>query len=213
MTHAMTAGLALMLALGGLTACKIVPDPDPETTAAPMDDAQRMAQLAGQIFDDKLVPFVAEHAVDTATSKSALAGGLDAAGTAHGVRPGSEGSPWNFLLADQGSVVAADRESRAANMVLDTDGDGQGDVTVQLGPVIRGTSLRDAADFLVFTDFRDQIEFAKLARALNDAAFERITLPEGDLTGMIFQFQGAATLRSAGDDIVIVPTMLQQVTP
>ena len=51
MTHAMTAGLALMLALGGLTACKIVPDPDPETTAAPMDDAQRMAQLATCVWE------------------------------------------------------------------------------------------------------------------------------------------------------------------
>jgi predicted lipoprotein len=76
---------------------------------------------------------------------------------------------------------------------------------LQLGPVIKGSALRDIAPFYVFTDFRDQIEFAKLARALNTTASASLALPEGDLTGKTVTFLGALSLRSATDPILIVP--------
>lgn len=210
MTHALTALLVGTLALGLLPGCKIVPNPDPtaEGAEAPMDDDQRMAALAATIFDDRLPAHVSDHAVEAATLREVLAQGLDAAGQAHGLRAGAEGSSWNFILRATGEVVEADRESRAASVVLDTDGDGAGDLTVQLGPVIRGTALRDALDFLVFTDFRDQIEFAKLARALNDQSHQRLFLPEGDLTGQRLSVEGAMTLPSADAAWVVVPTAL-----
>ena len=100
---------------------------------------------------------------------------------------------------------------RAAKLELDTDADGAADLVVQLGPVIKGTALRDAADFIVFTDFRDQIEFAKLARSLNDEAHKALALPEGDLTGKTMTFEGALTLRSASDAMALVPTLLKEV--
>ena len=88
------------------------------------------------------------------------------------------------------------------------DGDGSADVTLQLGPVIRGTALRDAMPFIVFTDFRDQIEFAKLARAMNDRASAGLEKPEGDVVGEEVSFTGVFTLRAAGDTPEIVPTEL-----
>lgn len=211
-TTALAAG-ALVCAL--LPGCKIVPNPDPESeaAAAPMDDDQRMAMLATEIFDERLASYVQGKAVDAATLRAALDGGLDAAGEAHGIRPGSEGSPWNFILRTQGQVVEVDRESRAGTLMLDTDGDRQGDVTVQLGPVIRGTALRDAMDFLVFTDFRDQIEFAKLGRALNDQAHQRLSLPEGDLTGRTLTVEGAMPLTAADEPWVLVPTAIAEGAP
>ena len=125
------------------------------------------------------------------------------------MRPQAEGSPWNFLVKGQGTVIEARRESRAATLTLDVTGDNQPDMTIQLGPVIKGTALRDAADFIVFTDYRDQIEFAKLARALNDRAHGAIRLPEGDLTGRTVRFEGATTLRTATDPILVMPTLLE----
>lgn len=209
--------LSLTLGLTGLAGCKIVKNPEPGSeaadtaTATSANDAERMGKMAAEMFSARIAPYVAEKAVDLATLRSALAGGLDAAGASHGHRPDSEGSPWNFLVKGQGKVVKADTAARAAKLELDTDADGTADLTVQLGPVIKGTALRDAADFIVFTDFRDQIEFAKLARALNDEAHKAIKLPEGDATGKTFAFEGALTLRSAGDAQVMVPTLLNEV--
>jgi len=206
--RAMTAILGLSLAVV-LGACKIVPDPEPGSeNAASQTDEDRMAAKAAEIYDSRMVPYVAEKAIDLPALTAALQGGLDSAGQAHGVRPQAEGSPWNFLVKGQGTVVEASRESRAATLTLDATGDGRADVTIQLGPVIKGTALRDAADFIVFTDYRDQIEFAKLARALNDRAHAAITLPEGELTGKTVRFEGATTLRTATDPMLVVPTVL-----
>ncbi|WP_207466113.1 DUF2291 family protein [Paracoccus fontiphilus] len=206
--RAMTAilGLSLAVALG---ACKIVPNPEPGSeNAASQTDEDRMAAKAAEVYDSQLVPYVSGKAIDLPVLTSALHGGYEAAGKAHGIRPQAEGSPWNFLVKGQGTVIEANRESRAATLTLDATGDGQADVTIQLGPVIKGTALRDSADFIVFTDYRDQIEFAKLARALNDRTHAAITLPEGDLTGKTVRFEGATTLRSATDPILVVPTVL-----
>lgn len=211
MTRAMTAilGLSLAVALG---ACKIVPNPEPGSAgAATQTDETRMAARAGEVYASQIVPYVTRKAIDLSTLSQSLKGGLDAAGKAHGIRPQAEGSAWNFLVRGQGTVVEANRKSRAATMALDTTGDGQADVTLQLGPVITGTALRDAADFIVFTDYRDQIEFAKLARALNDRAHQGVELPEGDLTGRTFRFEGATTLRGASDPVLVVPTVLDAV--
>jgi predicted lipoprotein len=210
MMRAMTAILGLSLGLTALGACKIVPNPEPGSeTAASQTDEDRMAAKAGEIYDAQLVPYVSQKAIDLSTLTAALQGGLDVAGQAHGVRPQAEGSPWNFLVKGQGTVIEARRESRAATLTLDVTGDNQPDMTIQLGPVIKGTALRDAADFIVFTDYRDQIEFAKLARALNDRAHGAIRLPEGDLTGKTVRFEGATTLRTATDPILVVPTLLE----
>lgn len=209
MMRAITAMLGVTLAVTALGACKIVPNPEPGSENATVQtDDDRMAAKAAEIYEAQLVPYVTGKAIDLPTLTTALASGLDSAGKAHGVRPQAEGSPWNFLLKGQGTVVEANRESRAATMDLDVNGDGQADVTIQLGPVIKGTALRDGADFIVFTDYRDQIEFAKLARALNDIAHQRAALPEGDLTGKTVTFEGAATLRTATDPLLIVPTVL-----
>ncbi len=52
---------------------------------------------------------------------------------------------------------------------------------MQIGPVIRGTTLRDVLPFIDFTAFRNQIDFAELARGLNDQAYK--TALEGGAAG------------------------------
>lgn len=200
----------MALCLLALAACKIVKDPEPAaegSAPAAQTDEARMAAKAEELWQPQVLPFVAENATDIAALRAALSGGPDAA-SALGFRPTAEGSPWNFIAKGEGTVVAEDRASRAAKLELDTDGDGAGDVTVQLGPVMRGTALRDSLPFLVFTDYRDQIEFAKLARALNDHAHAQIDLPE-TVTGQRIAFSGPFTIRSKGEAILLTPVTLE----
>ena len=35
---------------------------------------------------------------------------------------------------------------------------------LQIGPVIKGTSIRDSLDFLKFDDFTNQLEFARVCK-------------------------------------------------
>ena len=215
MSRKMMTALCL-LALVPLAACKIVKTPDPEQpaaegappTAASGSDEARMSARAAEIWEPQVAPYIAAKATDIATLHAALVDGPDAAAS-YGFRPAAEGSPWNFIAKGEGKVVAEDRQSRAAKLDLDTDGDGKGDVTVQLGPVMKGTALRDSLNFLVFTDYRDQIEFAKLARALNDHAHAGLKLPEGDLTGRSVAFSGPFTIRTKGEAILLTPVTLE----
>jgi predicted lipoprotein len=150
---------------------------------------------------------MAEAAVDFATLRPAIAAGLDAAGAAHGHRSQAEGAPWNFPVRVAGTVTEAKTDTRAATAGVDTDGDGKPDATVQLGPVIRGTSLRDVLPFVDFTAFRDQIAYAELGRALNDQAYANAleALPRDALVGKPVTVVGAFTLKAPGDPIVITP--------
>ncbi len=202
---------AFCLALSvALTGCKIVPDPDPSgeeaTAAGDQSDEGRMAAYAAAAWEPKVLPVVAEKLIPLSTLRPLLVADANAAGQAHGLRQPSETNPWNFAVSGGGTIVGGRTESRAAKLEVDTDGDGKGDVTVQLGPVIRGTAIRDAMPFIIFTDFRDQIEFAKLANALNAEAHSRATFPEGEIIGQKIRFEGLFTLQGKGEKIELVPT-------
>ncbi len=72
------------------------------------------------------------------------------------------------------TVAEIDRKSRIglARLRLPWAKDGQA-AAIQIGPVLRGTALRDALEFVRFTDFVNQLEFAGVANALNDRVDQR----------------------------------------
>ncbi|MBN3145851.1 DUF2291 family protein [Pectobacterium brasiliense] len=87
-----------------------------------------------------------------------------------------EGSARKAVYARlQGMISGIDRESREGKLTLDVQGDA---VTLQLGPIVKGNAIRDAAGFIRFDDFKNQVQFAQLARALNNKALA--SLPELD---------------------------------
>ena len=105
-----------------------------------------------------------------------------------------------------GTIVAADTQSRAATIGVDVTGRGKTDATVQIGPAIFGTSIRDALSFVSFNDFTNQIDFAKYGDAFN-AYVNRETLeklPRKDLIGRKVSLLGAYTL-DGSDPPVVTP--------
>lgn len=200
--------LSVLVATGG---CKLVKNPDPnsvENAQSTLTDEVRMANYARDIWDSQVLPAVAEKLVPITELRAALAKNVDAAGEAHGLRPDGEANPWNFAVTGSGAIIEANSQSRAAKLQVDTDADGKADVTIQLGPVIRGTAIRDAMPFLIFTNFRDQIEFAKLAGGLNAMAHERLVIPEEEVIGKTVNFEGIFTFKDVTTAPEIVPTAL-----
>ena len=205
--------LAVLLAATAPAACKLVKNPDPAEEAAKAGggEPRAAARTSRRCGRRQVLPHMNEAATDFATLKTAIAGGLDAAGEAHGFRAKSEGAPWNFPVKAEGTVVAAKTDTRAATADIDIDGDGKADATVQLGPVIRGTTLRDVQPFIDFTAFRDQIAFAELARGLNDQAYKNAlaAVPKDALVGKKVTLVGAFTMKAAGDPILITPVSFE----
>lgn len=197
-----TAGLALCLALTALAGCKIV-----KTASKAADpDAALIAGVVSDTYETKLLPLVTDKAVDAASLLPLT--DLETAGAAHGLRGKGEGGSWTFAIKGQGQVVDEDRKSRAGKVNLDINGDGKADLTLQIGPVVKGTALRDIAPFYDFTAFRDQIQFAQLGRALNDKTVGALALPP-DLTGKTLSFLGAFQVQQGSDPVLVVPLSVE----
>ena len=107
----------------------------------------------------------------------------------------------------EGVIVEANTESRAATIGVDTSGKGKADATVQIGPALRGTSIRDALDFVSFNDFTNQIDFARYGKAFNLYVDREILekLPRDSLVGRKVTVVGAYPLSSSADPPLITP--------
>jgi predicted lipoprotein len=102
------------------------------------------------------------------------------------------------LVRGAGVVTSVDERSRMGRAYVDlVPTDGRPDVALQLGPVLRGTAVRDAVGFIRFTDFANQIDFARVASELNARVLASVIAPLGKaslLTGKSVTFTGATTL-------------------
>ncbi|MEQ8480114.1 MAG: DUF2291 domain-containing protein [Hoeflea sp.] len=201
----------LVLCLAVLSGCKIIHESEKTemvSVGPEGDDARNEARLE-DTFESQLLPLITTEPLDAARLREALASdGLEAAGSAHGNQGSGQGAAWNFPVRGSGVIVAAKLDTSARTVSVDVNDDGAADVTVQLGPVIRGTALRDIAPFYNFDDFRDQIEFAKLARAINDRIKPLLEVPEGDLVGTTISFVGVTPLKSPQEAMIVTPVEL-----
>jgi predicted lipoprotein len=69
----------------------------------------------------------------------------------------------------EAKVLRVNRESRAGTAELDiAPFDGKADAALAIGPVIRGSAVRDATGVVTFNEFVNQLDYADVNNALND---------------------------------------------
>jgi predicted lipoprotein len=147
------------------------------------------------IWDSRVVPAAERSAIEL----EAFMQGRASAGTARAV-----------FVKGTAKVADVDRESRVglAHLRLPWVKEGHG-AAVQIGPVIRGTAVRDALDFIRFTDFVNQLEFAGVASALNDRVLRGVleSTPRV-VAGVEITFVGAVPASASTQTLEIVPVTL-----
>ena len=156
----------------------------------------------------RLVPDLASRAVAMDSLWPAIAADLAKAGVDHGRQP-TEGSAWTFLVKGQGRLVALDTSSRAGALVI--AGSDRGQFRIASGPVLVSTALRDAIPALRFDDFPDQMSFAGVNKALNDAALADLRRNISGLKpGDTIDFVGAVQISDDGTPGDIVPVSVRR---
>jgi predicted lipoprotein len=114
-----------------------------------------------------------------------------------------------------GVVAGIDRKSRVGVMHVQVAGSKPATVAIQVGPVVRGTALRDASSFIQFSDFLNQFDYAGAANALNDYALRTVVgrMPIDTLQGRTITFIGAVgkSAPREGEAVEIVPVQLDLV--
>lgn len=143
------------------------------------------ARYVDTIWSSRVVPTIESGAVQV--------GRFDEIAASAGVRA----LPVTF----DGLVVSVDTSSRVGVALVDAEPfDGRPDLSLQVGPVLRGTALRDALPFVQFSDFSNQIQFAAVASALNDRvlsdtlrAIDRASLERRRVRGVGVVSRGGAS--------------------
>jgi predicted lipoprotein len=121
----------------------------------------------------------------------------------------TETPPQARFVKATGIVKGVDRQSRVGVMRVHLPGDNAPALAIQIGPVIRGTALRDATSFIRFSDFTNQFDYAGAANALNDYALRTVIGPLSfdAMLGRTVTVTGAMGRSARRDDgsIEIVP--------
>lgn len=148
-------------------------------------------------------------AVDLGEFVSAVTADPEAAGAKWGRREGS--GPYHVIVRGDGRVTAVDVSSRTGTAALEIAiPGGMETVGLQIGPVLRGTSIRDALPTVSFDQFVNQIQYADVANELN-ARVERellSTLEREALEGRQLRVTGMVTL-SSDEILTITPVQLE----
>jgi predicted lipoprotein len=114
-----------------------------------------------------------------------------------------------------GTLVAVDRHSRVGFARVRLVGSPPGEVTVQVGPVMRGTALRDATSFIHFGDFANQFDFAAVSNALNERVLRDVVgrLDLEALTGQVVALLGATTVQPGMSPDAVLDIVPIQIRP
>lgn len=168
--------------------------------------------LASELWDKQLIPTLQEKATPIITVVDSLKQNSNVGSEKYGHRPGKE-QPYSFMVTGTGKVLTVNTTSRAGLAQVDLTDDGKSDITLAVGPVIRGTALRDAAPFIDFNQFTNQMEYAAISNELNALVNSKVLTPLGDLyrlEGKTVTFFGAFTLGSTldVDKVVVTPAIL-----
>lgn len=134
------------------------------------------AAYVDSIWESRLLPEIMNSAVDARVLLDGLKASPSDAQARYGRREDS--GPYYFLVQGEGVVTSVDARSRVGLAFVDVAPfDKRPDLSIQIGPVLRGTSLRDATGFVRFSDFVNQLQFADAGNELNDRVLKTVLAP------------------------------------
>jgi len=171
-------------------------------------DAQ---QFVLGIWDDKIVPELTDNAVDLKIIIDGLKADRDKFEKKYGRRQ-EETSSYNYIVKGTYAVKSVLTASAAGVIELNLkDVSGQNDVQIQIGPVIKGSTVRDVLPFIRFGDFENQIQFAGISREINIYLRDHIlkSLDTEGLVGKNIDFIGAFTWNNDGS-VLITPISISR---
>src|SRR5438105_2553584 len=105
------------------------------------------AKFVEPIWAAKVLPTIQEKAQDIAKILPEIRADPNNAGQKYGRREAT--NPYNYMVKGTGKVTEMHTESQAGTATIEIPGLGE-KVALQIGPVVRGTALRDATGIVSF---------------------------------------------------------------
>jgi predicted lipoprotein len=163
---------------------RITPGSQPAETAA--------AKFVDPIWASKVLPAIQEKAQDIAKILPEIRSDPETAGKTYGLRIAT--NPYNYMVKGTGKVIEIHTESQAGIALIEIPSVNE-KVALQIGPVVRGTALRDATGIVSFQQFTNQLDYADVSKEMNARALKAALagLNPNSLLGKTVTFYGAFT--------------------
>jgi len=172
-------------------------------------------EYVAAVWDKQVLPDYEKNAFDVGTVLGALRSDRKAAIAKYGVRKETGEVIYIFKVRGQARVAKYDNTSRNGVIRVNIEPESSGlSATLQVGPVVVGTTIRDSLEFIHFTDVGNQLQFADLANQLNARMLKdsvsSLDLPT--LPGRRISFSGCFKLEEEQvlNTIVITPAKIQR---
>jgi predicted lipoprotein len=168
------------------------------------------AQFAEKVWESKVVPVIQEKAQDIAMVVAEIRADPAAAGQKYGRREST--NPYSYMVKGTGKVIEVHTESQAGTLVLEVPGLNE-KIALQIGPVVRGTALRDATGAAPFDQFTNQLDYADVSKEMNRRAVKEAfaNIAPSSLSGRPITFFGAFTFDPRSKGLILVtPVKVEQ---
>lgn len=154
-----------------------------DPNAVVSDYNQPPDKVASTIWVSKVMPFANSNALSWQQVKQQQS------------QPAAGKNSQSRFVRFNGKVVAVDTEGREGLIRLAIDGDEQ---VLQVGPIVKGNAIRDASTFIRFEDFKNQVQYAQLSKALSKRALQDVAKPDASWIGQQVEVLAAVTLTPTG---------------
>ncbi|CNH19580.1 putative lipoprotein [Yersinia massiliensis] len=179
----------LLVISAALVACTVVdldengkPILPVDPNAVVSDYNQPSDKVASTIWVSKVMPFANSNALSWQQVKQQS-------------QPATGKNSQSHFVRFSGKVAAVDTEGREGTIKIVVEGDEQ---ALQLGPIVKGNAIRDASTFIRFEDFKNQVQYAQLSKALSKRALQDVPKPDGSWVGQQVEVLAAVTLTPTG---------------
>jgi predicted lipoprotein len=167
-------------------------------------------QFAEKVWESKVLPTIQEKAQDMAKILPEIRADPAAAGEKYGRREST--NPYSYIVKGTGKVTEVHTESQAGTMILEVPGLEE-KIALQIGPVVRGTALRDATGAAPFDQFTNQLDYADVSKEMNKRAVKEAfsNIAPSSLSGKSITFFGAFTFDPRSKGLILVtPVKVEQ---
>jgi predicted lipoprotein len=150
------------------------------------------AKFVDPIWATKVLPTIQEKAQDISKILPEIRADPNNAGQKYGRREAT--NPYNYMVKGTGKVTEMHTESQAGTATIEIPGLGE-KVALQIGPVVRGTALRDATGAVSFNQFTNQLDYADVSKEMNARALKAAfaSVDPNSIAGKTLTFFGAFT--------------------
>ncbi|RGU89619.1 DUF2291 domain-containing protein [Clostridium sp. AF15-17LB] len=164
------------------------------------------------IWEESALPEMNENAVDLKELLEGSNGDLATMADEYGKYSMGDSGELSYVVKGTGTVGEVNTQSQAGYMTVKLDGyNGTESVKIQIGPVYKGSAIRDSLSFIKFGDYKNQEQWAAVSQSINKVVAKDVVEPAkpDSLQGKTISFVGAFTVSAGSSDVLITPVVLE----